>query len=116
MPKTKEKKMAYFDTKTINAVWKKAIIVNGVDPNIWRKDYAGAWIKKSEYGNCKSDFGWEIDHQKPVSKQGTDDLNNLVPLQWENNRSKGDSYPEWSTVVSSYGENYYRITQFWKSC
>ena len=106
--------MADFDKEVINNVWKKAIIVNGVDPNIWRKDYAGAWIKKSEYGNCKSDFGWEIDHQKPVAEKGTDNLYNLVPLQWENNRSKGDNYPRWNTVVSSNGDKYYRVTQPWK--
>lgn len=106
--------MANFDTEIINNVWKKARIVNGFNPDIWRQDYAGAWIKKSEYGNCKSDFGWEIDHQKPVVKGGNDSSSNLVPLQWENNRSKGDDYPNWSTVVSSNGENYYRVTQFWK--
>ena len=106
--------MADFDKEVINNVWKKAIIVNGVDPNIWRKDYAGAWIKKSDYGNCDSIYGWEIDHEKPVSEGGTDNINNLVPLQWENNRSKGDNYPRWNTVVSSNGDKYYRATQPWK--
>lgn len=107
--------MADFNIETINNVWKKASIVNGFDPDIWRQDYAGAWIKKSEYGNCDSVFGWEIDHERPISKDGNDYLSNLVPLQWENNRSKGDNYPNWSTVVSSNGKNYYRITKFWKT-
>lgn len=106
--------MACFDKNTINAVWEKAIIVNIKYADVWRKDYAGAWIKKTDYGNSDSVYGWEIDHQKPVSKNGTDDLNNLVPLQWENNRSKGDNYPKWTTVVSSNSDTYYRVTQFWE--
>lgn len=105
--------MAYFDDKTINNVWEKATVVSSEQANVWRKDYAGAWIKKSEYGNCDSQYGWEIDHQKPVSKGGTDNTVNLKPLQWENNRSKGNDYPRWKTTVSADGtSNTYR-TQFW---
>jgi hypothetical protein len=31
----------------------------------------------------------------PVSKDGADDLGNLQPLQWENNRYKSDNWPNW---------------------
>lgn len=105
--------MADFDEKTINNVWKKATVVNLEQANVWRKDYAGAWIKKSEYGNCDSQYGWEIDHQKPVSKGGTDNESNLKPLQWENNRSKGNDYPRWKTTVSANGTSNVYLTQNW---
>lgn len=51
-------------------------------------------IKREEYGNVNSQYGWEIDHKNPVSNGGTDNVSrNLRPLQWRENRNKGDTYP-----------------------
>lgn len=81
----------------ISAVWAKGRIVPGVNPNQARKDAGGAWIELLNYGQTNENgSGWEIDHIKPVSKGGGDELDNLQPLQWENNRAKGDSWPNWS--------------------
>ena len=90
-----------FDENTINAVWQKGTIVFGYDSNTIRKDSCGAFIKRNDYGNTNSSFGWEIDHIKPVAKNGTDDLINLQPLQWENNRHKSDNYPQWSCAIKA---------------
>ena len=57
----------------------------------------------SLYGKTESDYGWEIDHIRPKSMMGSDFISNLQPLQWQNNRSKGDNYPSFETVVSSSG-------------
>ena len=86
-------------------VWEKAKKVSGYDPNIYRKDLAGAWIKYEDYGKATSDtsLGWEIDHKLPESKGGSDDLSNLEPLQWHNNRTKADDYPKFKTSISSEG-------------
>ena len=47
-----------------------------------------------QYGQ-ESQYGWEIDHIMPKSRGRSDNLSNLQPLHWQNNRRKGDTYP-WS--------------------
>ncbi len=76
-----------FDDKTIDDVWDKARETSGKDPDNIRHDACGAAIKKDDYGNRKSDQGWEIDHKDP---NGGDDLSNLQALQWKNNVDKSD--------------------------
>lgn len=80
-----------FNDYTIKQVWFKGIVVAGYDSNLWRKDEYGAWIGRSYYGDRNSQYGWEIDHIRPKSHGGGDELSNLRPLQWENNvaRQKG---------------------------
>ncbi len=77
------------------SVWDKGIIEihDDKDKDVWRRDICGNAIKYSEHGNTNSDYGWEIDHINPSANGGSDDLANLQPLQWENNRQKGDTYP-----------------------
>lgn len=89
-----------FEAATINAVWKKARIVPGYDPSLYRKDSCGAWICRTDYGEL-TDYGWEIDHARPVARGGSDDMTNLQPLHWRNNRHKGDAFPQWSCAVSA---------------
>jgi len=87
-----------FDAATIEAVWRKGQAIAGYDPNRYRKDTCGAWMARHEYGQT-SQFGWEVDHVVPVSQGGSDQLANLQPLYWENNRHKADNYPNWSCKV-----------------
>jgi len=102
--------MANFTDDKINAVWEKAKKVDGQDSNKYRQDIAGAWMQRDKYGMEES-FGWEVDHMLPETKGGNDNTLNLQALQWENNRSKADNFPNFMTSVSSNGINFLKKEQ-----
>ncbi|MCL2799901.1 MAG: HNH endonuclease [Endomicrobia bacterium] len=90
-----------YTEEEVNKIWQ-----NYSGTSEYKKDKAGAWMNKSLYGkNMAKGEGWEIDHIKPKSKGGSDELSNLRPLQWENNRAKSDNYPKWTAKVSSDGNS-----------
>lgn len=92
-------------------IWDKALIVKDYDPKRVRKDACGAWIVWDDYGKRDSAFGWEVDHIYPESKLREknvdialiDNLDNLRPLNWMNNDSKGCDYPSYQAAVTSDG-------------
>ncbi len=105
--------MAYIPKKIIDDVWAKGSIVSNNDSNIWRKDFAGAWIRKDMFGT-KGKYGWEIDHLQPLSKGGSRVPSNMVPIHWENNRSKGNDFPDFKTSVTSESNTNIAKVQSWK--
>ena len=92
--------MANFSEEKINQVWEKGFVVEGYNKDKYRQDTCGAWMQKDKYG-IEENVGWEIDHVYPSSKGGTDDLINLRPMQWQNNRSKADDYPSYTCAIKS---------------
>jgi hypothetical protein len=74
----------------IKAVWQKGRTIQNFDPARYRIDTCLQIMEFSRYGNRNEQYGWEIDHIVSVSNGGGDELNNLQPLNWKNNASKGD--------------------------
>lgn len=92
-----------YSEESIQQIWNKGIVVDGYSPDLYRKDFAGAWISRKEYGNTNSILGWEIDHVYPDAKGGKNHEVNLRPMNWNNNRSKGDDYPGYVAAVVAEG-------------
>jgi len=82
------------DEATKRAVFNKGSPIPNYDSNVWRRDICGHAMQYDLHGE-EGDYGWEIDHIFPRAKSGKTTLDNLQPLWWKNNRTKGDTYP-WS--------------------
>lgn len=101
--------MCNVNQQLIDAVWEKGRKDDQYDEAQVRKDACGAWIIKNHYGDRNSIFGWEIDHIFPQSilrdrKVPEDEINaidNLRPLNWRNNDSKGQDYPVYHGKITS---------------
>jgi hypothetical protein len=72
-------------------VWEKGKTDLGYNGHFYRRDVFGTWMQYSAFGDTLSYFGWEIGFIKPLEQGGTNDLSNLQPLQWHNNRRHGNS-------------------------
>lgn len=94
------------------SVWRKGREVEGYNSDFIRKDACGAWIKYDDFRNRESIYGWEIDHvfpeavlkEKRVSQEEIDAEENLRPLNWVNNDSKGSDYPVYHASLKAEGE------------
>jgi 5-methylcytosine-specific restriction endonuclease McrA len=106
--------MANFTKEQIKAAWEKATVVPGdaEKGKVWRKDLAGAWIKFDQYGE-ETKYGWQVDHAFPKSLGGGEENENLRAMHRENNASKADDFPSYTTVVSSNGQENIEKEEKW---
>lgn len=98
-----------FSEEDKKRIFRQARKVKGLDENKWRLDAADALIFFDSYGREDEIFGWEIDHIYPQAK--LEELNvpqnlihddrNLRAMNWNNNLSKSNDYPEYKSTIRS---------------
>lgn len=72
------------------AVWEKAGIAQGHDPDHYRLDDFGSPIRYADYGTRLSDYGWQFARRPPAQRQGgPDETADLRPINWRNDPSFG---------------------------
>lgn len=76
-----EKETMTFDEEIVQAVWQKGRAMSDRNPSEWRKDQCGAWIRRDQFENTHSEFGWKI---LKVVAGGGNDPGSLQPFQREN--------------------------------
>lgn len=90
-------------------IFQKCRAISGMDSRQWRIDSSGAIIRRTSYGRDDELYGWEIDHVVPIAilekyhvpTELQNNETNLRALNWNNNVSKGDSYPKYNIVITS---------------
>lgn len=60
-------------------------------------DYAGRVMKKSACGNPNSMYHPTLDHIRPLSKGGSDVLDNIVICHRDTNEEKANNFPHWKS-------------------
>lgn len=76
----------------IDWCWEQCATIRGENPDVFRRDEHGNVIRYASYGT-HGEYGWHVDHRKPVAKGGSDHKRNLRALHWESNLGKSDKYP-----------------------
>ena len=70
----------------IRRVWEKASAIPGQDPEVYRIDMSGVWIRLKDYNDEDSVYGWTIYAVDGVDRT-LQNLPQLVPLHTFNNHS-----------------------------
>lgn len=105
----------------IEEVWNKGEIIDDYNPQLYRKDYAGALMFRNSFiNNIKlnddpKSYNWTIVYQQPLAYGGTSDISNLQPMNNINAITKANNYPHWKTAITFDGKQNILKQKSWKA-
>lgn len=65
----------------VQQVWEKGIPFAPETANQWRKDIYYSFIKRDDFNNFDSEYGWGIEK---IENEKGHEITNLRPVQWRN--------------------------------
>lgn len=107
-------------SEQIEEAWNKAEIIDNYNPQLYRKDYAGALMFKNSFINSvklnddPKSYNWTIVYHRPLLHGGTCDISNLQPMNNTNAITKANNYPRWKTAITFDGKQNFLKQKSWK--
>ena len=76
----------------IRRVWEKASTIPGQDPETYRTDMSGTWIRLKDFNNEDSVYGWTL-YSVDGAEQNIQNISRLIPLHTFKNESISGTLP-----------------------
>lgn len=106
LTQTNNDEQQIWTAQQIEEVWNKGEIVNDFNPQLYRKDYAGAlmfwhnFIPQPKLNDSIESLNWTIVYERPITNGGDKYTKNLVPMNNNNAVTKGNNFPSWTTTTT----------------
>jgi hypothetical protein len=72
--------MVALPNNLFDLVWDKGQLIPGMDPDMFRKDEWGTTIRRIDFNNSASVYGWCAHYVIPPWEGGNKEVNNLQPV------------------------------------
>ena len=108
-------------TVKLTTISKKKNIPKRIRELVWKNNIGEEWKGKCYVAWCDNVFtvlsSWHVGHNKPESKGGTIDINNLKPICCDCNLGMGNRYTieEWSTEFNSFNSSENKVIDILKN-
>lgn len=76
-----------YSEEDLDVIFAKATLILGD----LRKDVMGQYVHRQAHGDAEHPWGWDVDHIKAIKDGGSNNLDNLRPLNIHDNRGRNNT-------------------------